>query len=125
MADLSRADLRGANLMQANLGSTRRPPGPKNERGAILKSVHFEGAVLKGADLTDADFTDAYLGSAYIQGVDYSKGKLIIGADLRDASLSGANLSGVTWDATTQWPERVKMQHAKNIPQLLKKQLGL
>lgn len=99
MADLSRADLRGANLMKANLGSTGKPPGTKNEHGAILKDVHLEGADLKDADLT--------------------------GAYLTGASLSGADLRGVKWDATTHWPERVKVKHAKNIPQKLRLQLGI
>ncbi len=90
--------------MKANLGSTRRPRGAKNERGAILKDVHLEGAVLKGADLTDADLTGAYL---------------------TGASLSGADLRGVKWDAKTHWPERSKVKNAKNIPQKLKLQLGV
>lgn len=109
MADLSQSDLRFTNFVRANLGSTRRPPGPKNQNGAILREVNLEGAFLQRADLRDADLTGANLA----------------GADLRDGKLSGANLSRVTWNAKTQWPDLATMKQARNIPKLLREQLGI
>jgi len=64
-ADLSGADLYGANLSRADLS----------------------GADLYGANLSRADLSGAYLYGAYLYGAD------LYGADLSGANLSGANLS--------------------------------
>jgi uncharacterized protein YjbI with pentapeptide repeats len=109
MADLSRADLRSTRFVRANLGSTQRPLGPKNQSGAILRDANLESAFLQSADLRDADLTGAHLA----------------GADLRSGELSGANLSRVSWNESTQWPNLSTMKQAKNIPPLLKQQLGI
>ena len=65
-ANLSRADLSGANLYRANLS----------------------GADLSGADLSRADLSGANLYRADLSGADLSR------ADLYRANLSGADLSG-------------------------------
>ena len=75
-ADLSGANLRGADLSDANL------------RGANLRGANLSGAYLRGADLSGADLSGAYLRGADLSGADLSR------ADLSGANLSGANLSG-------------------------------
>jgi hypothetical protein len=104
--DLSRADLRGANLAHANL------------LGADLTEANLDGADLSGADLTEAnlsqahlvdanlrrailnyaDLTEAILGGADQSGAYLTEANLrqahLLGADLRQADLLGADLSG-------------------------------
>ena len=67
-ANLSRADLRGADLREANLSRA-------DLRGADLLDTDLRGADLRGADLRDADLLDTDLR----------------GADLREADLDYAN----------------------------------
>ncbi|EPR2273679.1 pentapeptide repeat-containing protein [Salmonella enterica subsp. enterica serovar Newport] len=67
----SRADLRGANLRDANL----------------------YGADLRGADLRDANLYGANLRDANLYGADL-RGADLYGANLRDANLYGADLRG-------------------------------
>ena len=83
-ADLSRADLRGANLSRANLSSA-------NLRGANLRRADLFGARLHRADLNGAclrgaDLRRADLSGANLNGADLSR------ADLRGADMSGARL---------------------------------
>ena len=66
-----RADLRGANLTDANL----------------------RGADLGGANLTDANLGGANLRGANLRGADLG-GANLRGADLEGANLTGANLRG-------------------------------
>ena len=80
-ADLSGADLRGANLYQADL------------RGANLYQADLYQANLRGADLRGANLSRAYLRGADLRGADLS-GAYLCQANLREADLSGANLSG-------------------------------
>ncbi|ECD4946983.1 pentapeptide repeat-containing protein [Salmonella enterica subsp. enterica serovar Muenchen] len=75
-ANLSGADLYGADLRDANL------------RGADLYGADLRGADLRGADLYGADLRDANLRGADLRGAD------LRGADLRDANLRGADLRG-------------------------------
>jgi hypothetical protein len=70
-ANLSGADLHGANLYGAN-----------------LSGVDLSGANLYGADLSGADLYGANLYGANLSGAD------LYGANLSGANLSGANLSG-------------------------------
>ncbi len=78
-ADLSGANLRGANLNCANLRGANL--NCSNLRGADLVDVDLRGANLKGANLIDADLIDVDL-----RGADLS------GADLRGTDLRGADL---------------------------------
>jgi len=80
-ADLSGANLRGADLSSADLSGA-------NLSGANLRSADLSGANLSGADLRSADLRSANLRSADLSGANLS------GADLSSADLSGANLSG-------------------------------
>ena len=66
----SRADLRGANLSDANLSNA-------DLRGANLRNANLFGANLRGANLSNAD---------------------LFGANLRGANLSNADLCGASID---------------------------
>jgi uncharacterized protein YjbI with pentapeptide repeats len=68
-ADLTGADLTGANL-----------------RGAVLTLANLTGANLRGADLTGANLREAILRRADLREAD------LTGADLREADLTGADL---------------------------------
>ncbi|EIC0818311.1 pentapeptide repeat-containing protein [Salmonella enterica] len=82
----SRADLRGANLRDANLYGA-------NLRDANLYGADLCGANLRGADLCGADLCGADLCGANLRGADLC-GADLCGANLRDANLYGANLCG-------------------------------
>ena len=77
-ANLSRADLSGANLSGAYLGGA-------NLSRANLSGANLSGAYLGGANLSGANLSGAYLSGAYLGG----------------ANLSGANLSRA--DLGEQW----------------------
>ncbi|ENK3528636.1 pentapeptide repeat-containing protein [Salmonella enterica] len=80
----SSADLRDANLFDANLcGANLRDA---NLCGANLCDADLRDANLCGADLRGADLFDADLRGADLRGAD------LCGADLRGADLRGANL---------------------------------
>ena len=81
-ADLSEADLRGANLYKANFSD------------ADLSGANLGYADLRGANLTGADLTGAYLYNANLSKADLS-GANPYNAVLRKANLKGANLTGV------------------------------
>ncbi|HGJ0890712.1 TPA: pentapeptide repeat-containing protein [Salmonella enterica subsp. enterica serovar Agona] len=80
----SRANLRGANLRDADL------------RGADLCDADLRDADLCDADLCDANLRDADLCGANLCGADLCGANLcganLRGANLRDANLRGANL---------------------------------
>ncbi|MBE9089720.1 pentapeptide repeat-containing protein [Microcystis aeruginosa LEGE 11464] len=104
--DLSRANLRGANLMEANLrGANLMEANLRgaNLRGAILSRAILSGAILNGAilkeaNLKEANLKEAILWGANLRGANLSRAFLgwaiLRGADLREADLSEANLSG-------------------------------
>lgn len=101
-ANLFAANLSGANLMKANLS------------GASLIAANLSGAYLSGVNLIEADLTMANLIEADLSG-----------ANLRGADLSWAYLKDVKWNEETKWPGRSSFAGAKNIPEALRKQLGL
>ncbi|EBY7571525.1 pentapeptide repeat-containing protein [Salmonella enterica] len=80
----SRADLRGADLCDAELCDA-------NLRGADLCGANLYGANLYGADLRGADLRGANLYGADLRGAN------LCGANLRGADLYGANLPDLTF----------------------------
>ncbi|EBV8003425.1 pentapeptide repeat-containing protein [Salmonella enterica subsp. enterica serovar Braenderup] len=95
-ANLCDADLRGANLCGANLCDADLRGA--DLRGANLCGANLCGADLCGANLCDADLRGANLCGANLCGADLCGANLcgadLRGADLRDANLCGANLCG-------------------------------
>jgi uncharacterized protein YjbI with pentapeptide repeats len=88
--DLTVADLRGADLSEANLSGA-------NLRGADLIRANLQGANLYRADLTQANLTIANLIGADLRGACLLKANLSANfskADLRGANLSRADLNG-------------------------------
>ena len=84
-ADLSDANLRGANLRGADLS------------GAYLRNADLRGADLSGAYLRNANLRGAYLSGADLSGA-YLSGAYLSGADLSGAYLSGAYLLPIKAD---------------------------
>jgi uncharacterized protein YjbI with pentapeptide repeats len=66
-----------------------------------------------------ANLIGTNLFGANLSGADLS------GADLSGADLSEANFENIQWDGQTSWPSADRFKGAKNIPEALKKQLGL
>jgi hypothetical protein len=93
-ANLSGADLRGANLSDANLS------------GADLSDAHLSRADLLRADLSDAHLSRADLRGANLRGANLSDANLS-GANLRGANLSDANLSGADLSGAYGLPKRI------------------
>lgn len=91
-----RADLRGADLYEADLRGA-------NLRGADLRGADLYEADLRGADLFGADLSEANLCGADLFGADMYNANLC-GADLRRANLCEADLSGAD------------LREAKNVP---------
>jgi hypothetical protein len=85
-ADLSGANLSGANLSRANLSGANLSRADLS--GANLSGANLFGANLSGANLSGADLFGANLSGANLSGADLS------GADLSGANLSRADLSG-------------------------------
>jgi Pentapeptide repeats (8 copies) len=85
-ADLRKANLSGANLVQADL------------RGTDLKWANLSGADLSEANLWDAILCHANLRNANLSKVELS-GALLIQADLCAATLTGSSVYGTAvWD---------------------------
>ncbi|EJZ5809973.1 pentapeptide repeat-containing protein [Salmonella enterica] len=85
-ANLFGADLRGANLFDANLFDA-------DLRGADLRGANLFDADLRGADLRGANLFDADLCGADLRGANLFDADLC-GADLRGANLFDADLCG-------------------------------
>ena len=100
--ELTQADLRGANLSGANLSS------------AELTQADLRGANLSGANLSSAELTQAFLNEANLRG-----------ANLSSAELTQAFLENIFWDEDTKWENAKMLETAFNVPEGLKKQLGL
>ena len=108
---LSNANLRGADLREANLEGT----GLVNAdlAGADLREAKLSKADLRQANLNGADLSDTRLREAQLSGAQLSATRLSLadlrgadlvsanlnGADLVSANLEGANLSGVNLKA--------------------------
>ncbi|MEP0915332.1 pentapeptide repeat-containing protein [Leptolyngbya sp. DQ-M1] len=90
--DLSRANLRGAYLFNANLSGA--DLSRANLQGAYLFNTNFSGADLSEANLRGADLSEANLSEANLSRANLS------GADLNGANLKGAGLDGVIVEST-------------------------
>ncbi|WP_445300135.1 pentapeptide repeat-containing protein [Microcoleus sp. D3_18_C4] len=126
-ADLIDADLIDANLIGANLIGAQLSGAKLNS--ADLSSVELLDADLRDADLSGADLSSAELSDADLSGADLS-GADLTGADLRGADLSGANLTDSTfgeleWDEDTKWENVRGLDTAVNVPEALRRQLGM
>jgi len=78
-------------------------------QGADLRWANLQGANLQGADLRWANLQGANLRWANLKG----------------ANLRWANLKGITWNSYTVWPGKFAFTNAENIPEKLKKELGI
>jgi Pentapeptide repeats (8 copies) len=85
-ADLSEADLLGANLSGADLRKA-------DLRGANLSHADLLGAFLSEAFLSEANLTGAFLSGATLRGA-HLFGAILREAHLRETDLSGAFLGG-------------------------------
>ena len=106
-ADLSGADLYGANLDRADLYGA-------NLYGAKLRSANLYGANLYGANLSGANLDRANLDRANLDR-----------ADLSGADLSGADLEDIKWSDKTDWDSVRGLETGRNVPEKLKRQLGI
>jgi uncharacterized protein YjbI with pentapeptide repeats len=141
-ADLSSANLHNAHLMSASLNSANFCGADLSKANLILtdpfyanlSSANLRGAEVYGADLRDANLSTAYLRDADLSGADLSGANLsgadlsgadLTRADLRSADLSDANLGNIQSDKSTNWKDVLGLETANNVPEALKRQLGL
>ncbi|MEO5377505.1 MAG: pentapeptide repeat-containing protein [Magnetococcus sp. DMHC-6] len=108
--DLSRADLRGANLIGAHFENTRFEEA--HLEGARMENAHFfqadfEGAYLDDADLEGADLRETTFKDAYLIGT-LLKNANLMEADLEDAHLEGANFTEANLRKTRFWGAHLK-----------------
>lgn len=131
-AVLYRANLSGANLFRANL--FRANLYETNLYGAILSKAYLSKAILCGANLFKtslskailhrANLEEANLEGANLKGANLT-GANLEGANLDEANLNGAELQDIKWNSETVWPDKIAFTDAKNIPENLKKELGI
>ena len=95
-ANLTYANLYGADLRRANLSSAKFSDADLSSAkfsDADLTGADLNGANLRGTNLHGADLTDANLQGANLTGASLW-GASLVGADLNGASLTDANLQG-------------------------------
>ncbi len=102
VADLSAANLREANLSEAKL------------YGANLRQADLRFAKLSNADFSKLDF---YFPNVTFRGISE--------AILSYQGLTKANIEDIKWDSGTVWPDKSQFDNAINIPEDLKKELGI
>ena len=151
-ANLQGANLQGANLQQAKLQGAKLQGANlqgANLQGAILEGANsieaeFQEAEFQEANLQGANLKKAYLQQAKLQGANLKKaylqgsilegailegaileGAILEGACLEGACLKGADLKDIKWNSKTIWPDKSAFINAKNIPEELKKELGI
>jgi uncharacterized protein YjbI with pentapeptide repeats len=114
---LGEADLRNANLHHADL--TRANLTQANMIRAQLNKSLLNEAVLVEASLIEASLENSDLSQAVLFAANLS------GANLIGVNLADADLLSIIWDKKTLWPARSAFLTAKNIPDALRKELGL
>ena len=121
-ANLFQANLSFANLSRANLN------GANLRCAKIVKSKLF-GADLNNVNLVSADLSGSYLSNARIFNADLTNANLshvnFNGASLCYSDFNRTNLEAIRWDEFTNWTNVNGLETAINIPEALKKQLGL
>ena len=111
------------------------PSGQPNEgeeyTDRLLKMIHYSDAIAlftftqtTGAFLARANLARAFLARANLARADLAYAGLW-GADLTNADLTEANLEDITWDEHTIWDGVEGLETARNVPEQLKRQLGL
>jgi hypothetical protein len=136
-ANLSWATLSGANLQGANLRGTNLEGADlfwadlswsdlslSNLEGADLFWANLQGVDLFRANLEGVDLEGANLEGANLKSANLSGAKLIE-AKLIESNLYEANLENIQWNSKTIWPDKSAFANAKNIPEELKKELGI
>ena len=109
-ADLTNANLRGADLTNANL--SRADLTNANLRGADLTNANLSRADLTKANLRGADLTNANLTNANLSRADLSRADLT-NAILRDASLMPYALIGAELGSEVISEERANALHSE------------
>ena len=116
--DISRGDLRGADLHRVNMRLANLEGA--NLRGVNLEWANLQGVNLEWANLQGVNLGRGILGRANLEGADLRwailRGAILEWANLgwaklQRANLQGANLNGVqlqgaNCDADTVWPDR-------------------
>jgi uncharacterized protein YjbI with pentapeptide repeats len=116
-ANLIEADLVGVNLINAKLDEI-------DLSRARLCIADLSGASLNHSLLIDTDLTRANLSDADLHNVDLC-GANLHGANLSRANLSNADLDSIFWTKYTNWKDVRGLETAINVPEELKRQLGL
>jgi len=139
-ANLERTNLYGANLYGVNLQGARLEGAclaEANLQRANLDGADLQGARLHGANLQQANLQRANLQGAGLEGANLFEANLqrayLDGANLYGANLNGANLENIKWNSKivckcnseTVWPDKSAFIDAQNIPEDLKKELGI
>ena len=139
-ANLSAANLIGANLSNTDLSAANL--GSANLWSANLSSANLSGSNLSGAYLSYADFSDAWLGEKNLEERDqwireveqeyknseYDSYEKHLEAQQEMGStivFIGRLYESINWDETTNWDRVQGLETAKNVPEELKRQLGL
>ncbi|MEG4021641.1 pentapeptide repeat-containing protein [Microcoleus sp. S13C4] len=123
-ANLSGADLSGANLSGSGTYLLGADLTNANLLGADLSDADITDANLLGADLSDANLTDVNLSGANLSGANLS-GANLSGANLSDANLRERIFGDVKWDENTKWENVRGLKEAVNVPEALRRQLGI
>jgi hypothetical protein len=114
---LSRINFRRANFSSADFEEAYL--GDVFFIDANLVNTSFKGASLVSAVLLRANLEGANLESTVLR---YA---ILEGANLRKANLSFADLGKIIWDEQTNWEGVQGLETAVNVPEALKRQLGL
>ena len=124
---LPKADFRDANLQGTYLrGSCFINADFHNAdlSGADLSGTNLRGANFNGANLSNVNLRGAYLSGESYRNSGFNKANFR-GSDFNGANLNGANLENIFWDEHTQWEGVQGLETAVNVPETLKRQLGL